>query len=223
MFGNLFSSEIYSSINEIDPVDLPVTASDKIVAAFSVNVTDNSLSAVFMPFDKNISFTLSYNNDELGVGNFANKNLSVKYLSDDNELYSVSNAKFDYTNKTVTFAQTLINGTYVIEASEVAKATAVEENVIPEKISLYQNYPNPFNPETRISFDIPQKGNVKLTIYNIIGSEVRSLVNNDLEQGTYHVTWNGKDNFGRPVASGVYLYKLESNNNSVTKKMNLIK
>ena len=181
------------------------------------------MSAVFMPFDKNISFTLSYNNDELGVGNFANKNLSVKYLSDDNELYNVSNAKFDYTNKTVTFAQTLINGTYVIEASEVAKATAVEENVIPEKISLYQNYPNPFNPETRISFDIPQKGNVKFTIYNIIGSEVRSLVNNDLEQGTYHVTWNGKDNFGRSVASGVYLYKLESNNNSVTKKMNLIK
>jgi hypothetical protein len=223
MMSYFFPSEIYSSISEIDPVDLPITTSDNIIAAFSVNVTDNFMKGIFMPFTKSIAFNLSYNQSELSVGKYDNKNLQVKYLSDDNELYDVSNAKIDYTTKTAAFSQNLLNGTYVIEATEPAKVTSLEETSIPEKFSLNQNYPNPFNPETIISFDLPEKGSAKLTIYNILGSEIRSLINSEFDKGTFSVTWNGKDNHGKDVASGVYIYKLEFGNTSLTKKMNLIR
>jgi hypothetical protein len=223
MFGHLFPSEIYASISEIDPIDLPVTVSDNIIASFSVNVTDNTMKGVFMPFDKNITFFLSYNDSELSAGKYEKRNLRVKYLGDDNELYNVPNAKFDYVNNTVSFSQTLLNGTYVIEAIEPETPANVEETAIPYKFNLEQNYPNPFNPETRISFDLPVKGNATLRIYDIIGSEIRTLINSELEKGSYHVTWNGKDNNGKNVSSGVYIYKLDFENSSLVKKMNLVR
>ena len=222
-FNNMNNMDFYSSITEIDPIELPITSSDNIISAFSINLTDKNQNGLFVPFDKYITFTFSYKNEELKLGNYSNKNLKVKYLSDDNELYEVTNAKFDYNNNTVTFSQNVLNGTYVIEASEQTKLNNVTETLIPETFSLSQNYPNPFNPETRISFSIPEKGFVKLSIYNIIGSEVKNLINNELDKGIYHVSWNGKDNYGKDVSSGVYLYKLEFNNSSIVKKMNLIK
>lgn len=223
MFGHLFPSELYASISEIDPVDLPVTASDNIVAAFSINITDDIMKGLFMPFDKNIVFNLSFKESVLSLGKYNKRNLQIKYLGDDNELYNVSNAKFDYSNNSVNFSQSLINGTYVLEAIEPETPNLVKESVIPEQVKLQQNYPNPFNPETRITFELPEKGNVKLTIYDIIGSEIKSLINNDLDKGVYHVTWNGKDNSGKHAASGVYIYKLEFNGSVITRKMNLIK
>ncbi len=223
MFGHLFPSEVYASVSEIDPIDLPVTTSENIVAAFAINVTDDKMKGIFMPFDKNILFNLSFKDTELSAGNYNKRNLQIKYLGDDNELYNVSNAKFDFSNNSVTFSQTLINGTYVLESTEPEIPNLVKKNVLPEQVKLQQNYPNPFNPETRITFELPEKGNVKLTIYDIIGSEIKSLINNDLEKGVYHVTWNGKDNSGKNSASGVYIYKLEFNGSVITRKMNLLK
>lgn len=88
---------------------------------------------------------------------------------------------------------------------------------------LLLNSPNPFNPSTTIKFYVPSTENVTLTIYNIIGEEVTTLVNNQVSAG-YHITyWNGKDNFGNTVASGIYLYRLQAGNFVETKKMNLLK
>jgi len=75
---------------------------------------------------------------------------------------------------------------------------------------LYPNYPNPFNPETTIRFDIPIKSQVSLRIYNVLGQEVRTLVNEKKRPGTYSVTWNGRDKFRRAVSSGVYFVLLEA-------------
>lgn len=102
--------------------------------------------------------------------------------------------------------------------------TSVPDNeVVPTGYSLLQNYPNPFNPTTQILFNLPISGKTKLTVYNVLGVEVATLVNRDLQEGTHAFTWNGKTEGGMSVASGVYLYKLESGGFSKTKKMMLLK
>lgn len=88
----------------------------------------------------------------------------------------------------------------------------------PIDFSLYQNYPNPFNPNTTINFSIPQRSNVKLVVFNQIGEEIRTLLNQEMNSGKYIVNFNG-DN----LPSGIYFYKLEAGNFTQTKKCILIK
>lgn len=88
---------------------------------------------------------------------------------------------------------------------------------------LGQNYPNPFNPTTNIKFNIPSASNVKLSVYNVKGQLVKTLVDNNLPAGEHHVSWNGVDNNNNSVASGVYFYKLEANGQSEMRKMLLMK
>jgi len=88
---------------------------------------------------------------------------------------------------------------------------------------LYQNYPNPFNPSTTIEYDIPESVNVNLTIYNILGQKVRVLVNKRQEAGGYKVVWDGTDEFGNKVKSGIYFYYLKTEKYSQAKRMILLK
>lgn len=91
------------------------------------------------------------------------------------------------------------------------------------QFELMQNYPNPFNPTTEITFSIPKFQPVSLKVYDLLGREVRTLVNEQRHAGTHHVTWNGRNNFGQPAASGVYFYKLESGGMVKSMKMMLLK
>jgi hypothetical protein len=93
----------------------------------------------------------------------------------------------------------------------------------PETFSLDQNYPNPFNPSTTIKYSIPSISPVKLTIYNSIGKEIKSLVNTTQAAGNYERQWNGNDNFGNVAASGIYFYTLQTDKFTETKKMLLVK
>jgi hypothetical protein len=88
----------------------------------------------------------------------------------------------------------------------------------PSKFELSQNYPNPFNPATTIQYIIPQTGNVKLILYNILGQEVKTLINEMKEAGTYTINFNASE-----LNSGMYLYKIESNGFTQTRKMTLLK
>lgn len=88
---------------------------------------------------------------------------------------------------------------------------------------LLQNNPNPFNPSTAIKFYIPNDSKVKVAIYDILGREITTLINEQKQAGYYIIYWNGKDRNGMDVASGVYLYRLFAGNYVKTKKMNLLK
>ena len=95
--------------------------------------------------------------------------------------------------------------------------------VSPLRFDLNANYPNPFNPSTTISFSVPASGEVELAIFNLKGQRVKTLVSGELTKGQHSVVWNGLDNAGRSVASGVYLYKLRSGTELKTRKMMLMK
>ena len=116
----------------------------------------------------------------------------------------------------------LANG-QVVELPAIPTAIAGEQDIIPREFDLYQNYPNPFNPNTTIRYALKQSTRVTLTVYNLLGQEVRTLVNAQQEAGYKTVIWDGLNNQGRKVASGIYLYRLEAGDFVKTRKMVLMK
>ncbi|MGD8778682.1 MAG: T9SS type A sorting domain-containing protein, partial [Ignavibacteria bacterium] len=100
--------------------------------------------------------------------------------------------------------------------------TTAVENEIVNGFAL-ANYPNPFNPSTNINFSIPKAQNVKLLIYNLLGEKVKELVNSNMEAGSYTVQWNGDNQSGRKVNSGVYFSVLQTQEKRIVKKMILSK
>ena len=131
----------------------------------------------------------------------------------------------------------LDNGIQVIKNSTVAYdlkivagqsdyvETMTEEILanIPSVFSLSQNYPNPFNPITKMNYNLPMRSKVNISIYNVLGQEIKTLVNEVQEYGYHSISWNGKDNFGRDMASGVYFTRMVSKGFTQTKKMLLVK
>jgi hypothetical protein len=102
------------------------------------------------------------------------------------------------------------------------KEVADEEN-IPVSYSLSQNYPNPFNPETNIEFTFLKSGQIKIEIFNILGQKVKTLMDEHLKAGHYVMDWDGRDDSGKEVSSGVYLYRMQTSESSQTKKMVLLR
>jgi hypothetical protein len=94
---------------------------------------------------------------------------------------------------------------------------------LPMDYALTQNYPNPFNPHTVVPYQLPESGQVSLVVYNTLGQRLRILVNEKQEAGYYKMVWDGKDEIGRQVASGVYLVRMEAGKFRQVRKMVLLK
>lgn len=95
--------------------------------------------------------------------------------------------------------------------------------LVPTNFTVFQNYPNPFNPTTIISYSLPQAVPVKVIVYDILGREVKTLVNATQKAGVQQIVWNGDNNFGRKVASGIYMYRVTAGQQSQVKKMIMLK
>jgi hypothetical protein len=111
----------------------------------------------------------------------------------------------------------------IIPLHGIGGIVANEDPVNPVITALNGNYPNPFNPTTSISFSVREKMPVELVIYNMLGQKVRTLVDGPMDPGNHSVVWNGRDNNGRSVASGVYFFKMHAGKYTSTKKMILMK
>ncbi len=107
----------------------------------------------------------------------------------------------------------------------IGPMTDIDEGIveIPVEFALNQNYPNPFNPETNISFDLPTRSTATLDIFDIMGRKVITLVDGELEAGSYTVTWNGRDQSGNKASSGIYFYRLATGFGVRQAKMTLLK
>jgi len=104
-----------------------------------------------------------------------------------------------------------------------AGSEALELTPVPKEFSLQQNYPNPFNPVTTINYDLPKDAYVNLVIYDILGREIVNLVGKDMPAGYQTVIWNTRNQFGSPVAAGIYFYQIQTRDFVKTKKMVLLK
>ncbi|MCP4632614.1 MAG: T9SS type A sorting domain-containing protein [candidate division Zixibacteria bacterium] len=127
-------------------------------------------------------------------------------------------------NATLVINNNTSNPTISIDVSMTTGPVSVDEDgTIPLAFSLSQNYPNPFNPETNIEYTIPENSTVTLEVFNISGQKVKTLVSGYEKAGHKEVVWNGTDDNNRKVASGIYMYKLKSGDQTSVKKMSLLK
>ena len=106
---------------------------------------------------------------------------------------------------------------------DISGALSVDDISMPMEFALHQNYPNPFNPTTSIRYDLPNAGKVTMIIYDMMGREVRTLVNNNMDAGFQSATWDATNNFGNPIGAGVYIYRIEAEGFIQSKKMILLK
>jgi hypothetical protein len=144
--------------------------------------------------------------------------------------YTTSNPETGTYNATATGRYYLkVNGYQGATASYTLSVTggiakyADASQMAVTKFGLFQNYPNPFNPTTRIAFDIARESPVTLKIYNTLGQEVRTLFDGRMKQGSYSYTWDGRNNAGHYVSSGIYIYRLHAGEFIMSRKMNFIK
>ena len=162
--------------------------------------------------------------------------LGVSFGSGDWQLVSIPMGALELTDARLEYIRWSgdVEGTFYIddmrliaeEVSEPLEPTAVEVsegNVVPSGYMLSQNYPNPFNPETTIRYALPEAGAVRLLLYNVSGQLIRTLADGEHAAGSYSVTWDGRDDAGRDVASGVYLSRMEVDGFRAVRKMVLVR
>jgi hypothetical protein len=106
----------------------------------------------------------------------------------------------------------------IAKYNELISGITNNQNITPENYSLMQNYPNPFNPSTKISFSLPKAGDVSLVVFDILGREVATIINNYKSAGNYTVNFDASN-----LSSGIYFYTLKSGNFTESKKMVLMK
>lgn len=128
-------------------------------------------------------------------------------LIDDARIYNVALSEAD------------VKALYQESLTAVKNQSATE----PANFALGQNYPNPFNPQTQIDYQVPKAANVNISVYNIIGQLVTTLVDEVKTPGYYSVSWNARDQNGLQVSSGIYIARMVSNNYSMTRKLALLK
>ncbi len=176
----------------------------------------SSVSIVFLLSPDNIAITeLENSNGVFGSpaeGFQSGDTVKFRYSYKDNS----GNLHYDNPDKYYSFVYGQKNISLV--------AVDVINDPVPDNYILNQNYPNPFNPSTTIGFAIPEESHVMITIYNMLGEKVVTLLNEERSEGYYNdITWHGYDSHGRRVASGPYIYRLAAGSHNVVKKLVFIK
>ena len=213
-FGLQMASVINSgSMAEIEIVpDSIIVSIDRNAATFDMQISydGNDFSPSYTSREDNIAIVSKY--DDAGLMDIIGESdLSGKLIIP----YSLSSQKSEifikirqYDSKGVVIST--ISGIYTV-------------NAIPSQFVLKQNYPNPFNPITRIDYEIPSATNVSIDVYDLSGRHVRSLANEQQDPGYHNVIWDGYDQQGKVIGSGVYFYQIRAGNYIKTKKMILMK
>ncbi len=120
----------------------------------------------------------------------------------------------------------ILDGVMVDLAGGIDAITHIEMGSLkpmPADYALEQNVPNPFNPSTTIDYRLPEAGDVQIVIYNLLGQEVRTLVQETMDAGFHSVVWDGTDAFGKQVASGIYIYRMSVGDITKVQRMMLLK
>ncbi len=189
-----------------NPVLVPGGAGDWYEGAQSANILVGLLQTGYARSFDGVNWTKDANNPVLAVGGLTSWDRNAAIVT------QVLNDGGTY--------RTWYGGTDIVTAfgARLATLTAVtlveHSESIPSAYQLEQNFPNPFNPETGIEYSLPTGSLVTLTVFNVLGHEVRTLVHDDRDAGWYSVLWDGTNDLNRPESSGVYFYRMTARSSS---------
>ncbi|MBI1936518.1 MAG: T9SS type A sorting domain-containing protein [Ignavibacteriales bacterium] len=214
---------------------MPNRSGQNIFAAYEINMFNQSgmnfmwnggRNGGYMQFGNNIDLTLGYTQEQLDFYGLTENEIKVKYWDSSLQSWATlnNNVTVDKTNNTVSFSSNSVSNFYVLSDGSVTDVNAATE--IPADFTLNQNYPNPFNPSTTISYTLPVSGYTTLKVYDILGREIATLVNELKQAGNYSVEFGtqlARQGGSSELPSGIYFYKLESGNYTSTRKMILMK
>ncbi len=227
--------------NEVTPLPVQLgatwntTASDTIgdpqtfaiITASSTSNTVDGWGQVRLPIGDFACLRIRANSETItktifsGTVFLADTTTSIGYtwVSKNNYYLATVTSQDDETNPNFTDASSFSR----LASTTTSVASHSGRETIPNAFELSQNFPNPFNPETRISFQLRQPGVVELSVFNVTGEKVRTLISAPLPAGEHTVSWDGKDASGGNLASGVYMYRLKAGNHESAKTMLLLK
>jgi hypothetical protein len=180
--------------------------------SISIDMTEGGLQATVISDGsklRNCTVHLSLGSNNLG--SFLTDNsgrVDIDYNFQPDSVYTITAVSPGHNVSMASFVPSIVTG-----------INDDERPLLPDDYMLNQNYPNPFNPTTTISFNLPVRTNVQLTVFNILGQEVSRLVDDELAAGSHTVTWDGRAIGGSEAASGVYLYRLQTDMFADVKKM----
>ncbi|MDA3861826.1 MAG: T9SS type A sorting domain-containing protein [Melioribacteraceae bacterium] len=200
------------------PLVVPMTGSP---IANAVVDTDSPELSWFLPTQSDgLSYELQYSitgnfNDAVEIKNISTNSVQINNIVDGKKYFWRVRSKDNSDNVSIYSAIGSFIGQGVTDVAE--------PGIIPENFEVSQNYPNPFNPSTVINYSLPEASFVSIRVYNMLGQEIATLINEEVNAGVYNVTWNGMNNSGVKVATGTYIYRVVAGTNVTSKKMILLK
>ncbi len=198
---------------------------------------DSSITFEFWANSQDPSYLEDFNVKVSATGyepeNYTNLIAEVRNVPDDWTHYSYDLSAFAGDSVYITVQCVSVDEFYLFVDDFLCTAGSVgigeepSHAALPRAFNLHQNCPNPFNPSTTIAIDVPdvsgEKQQVEVTVYDIRGRQVRTLISSELEPGSYRLHWDGRDDRGESVSSGIYFYTLETREETFTRKMMILK
>ena len=222
---NNFTDPVTSSLYFEEIENIPTE--DIINEISSISQIQNISSETYLSSDHNLlsingDITLETNNDSDSLWLAMNSNLNNVLAS----LDEINWNGYNTVNGWFSNPELNTNNQWVYRLDFQCKTSNdlfVTDDVSPKVFALHQNYPNPFNPITSFRYELPEKSHVTIEIYDMLGREVRTLVNTTQDAGFNSVIWNATNDYGKPVSAGVYLYQIQAGEFVQTRKMVLLK
>ena len=228
--GGIAADSVYVHFEPRHPQELPVPTDPAMMMGYHMGFTDpygNELmhDQMMMDFDHEIEMHFHYDEDKIRSTGISEHNLVLQFFTRDGRWGRVPGAAIDTLQNSVVVNSTRVYSYYGLSAPS-SPPTIVDgeiEEPVPVGFALLQNHPNPFNPSTTLGYHLSEEGYVKLEIYDALGQYVATLMGETKAPGYHTTRWDGRDDAGRDVSSGMYVYRLQVGDLMAAKKMSLIR
>ncbi len=218
---------VFCQILELFPENAPYANQERILAAYEIGLfkpNHQNMLAIGdsigdqIGFTHQIRYTFRYQDQKIKNSNIQENNLAVKTWNFQTGQWEIiEDANFEYDKNVVSFDLNAIPGLIII-SEEIATKIADNNYNNPNTFTLMQNYPNPFNSGTKIEFNLTERSMTELSIYNVLGEKVSTILNREMSQGLHSITIELND-----LSSGIYYYMLKTENGQAMRKMILLK
>ncbi len=213
MMGNgmMWTDSLFCQFEQMMPDSIPGTTKGQSLIGFHIDMSNPSGSTMMdmgnqnngmMPMKQGVRCTFNIPADSLTRRGLTMSQLSVRYMDKSGNWNVIVSVNADAQNNTISFTQSNLYSFYDVVPTSVT-AINTENSTVPVQYNLYQNYPNPFNPGTKIKYSIPYESHITLKIYDILGKEIKELVNETQTPGVHLVNFNAAD-----LTSGIYFYRI---------------